>query len=242
MVAEDPLVGPDRLAALWSTVTREDVFGKNLPTAVRVASGKSAAVDNTHLRSFIERATVARDFSDLAIPHTTVSTDFDTGEVVALSSGELVSALLASAAIPAVFPVIEREGRRLIDGGVVANVPIAIAAAAGARTIVVLDCGFTVLASERDDSLRAMMLRTVAIVAAQQVRRDLDAVADRTVLYLPGPWPIGSRPDDFRRSQELAQASYDLSRQWLRELRISGPGRYGSAPADSLTRGSHLAL
>jgi len=237
VVADAPLVAADRLAALWSTVTREDIFGKHLPTAVRVASRKPAAVDNAHLRSFIHRAVAARDFSELEIPHTSVATDFDTGEVVALRSGELVSALLASAAIPAIFPVVERDGRRLVDGGIVANVPIGVAAAQGAQTIVVLDCGFTVIAPEREDSLRSAMLRTVAIMAAQQVRRDLEAVSDRTVLYLPGPWPIGSRPDDFRRSQELAQAAYDLSLRWLRQLHVSGPGRYGSAPSDSLSRG-----
>ncbi len=237
VVADDPSVASDRLAALWSTVTREDIFGKNLPTAVRVASRKPAAIDNNHLRSFIHRAVVARDFGELAIPHTSVATDFDTGEAVSLRSGDLTSALLASAAIPAIFPVVEREGRRLVDGGVVANVPIRIAAAQGAKTIVVLDCGFTVIAPDREDSLRSAMLRTLAIMAAQQVRRDLEAVADRTVLYLPGPWPIGSRPDDFRRSQELAEASYELSLRWLKGLRVSGVGRYGAAPSDALAKG-----
>jgi len=238
VIADAPAVAADRLAALWSTVTREDIFGKNLPTAVRVASRNPAAVDNAHLRSFIQRAVAARDFNNLEIPHTSVATDFDTGEVVALRSGDLVSALLASAAIPAIFPVVERDGRRLVDGGIVANVPISVAAAQGAQTIVVLDCGFTVIAPEREDSLRSAMLRTVAIMAAQQVRRDLETVSDRTVLYLPGPWPIGSRPDDFRRSQELAETAYDLSLRWLRQLHVSGPGRYGSAPSDSLSKGS----
>ena len=65
---------------------------------------------------------------------------------------------------------------------------------------------------------------------------DLEKVRDQTVLYLPGPWPIGSRPDDFRRSQELAAAAYGLSIEWLSELRIEGPGRYGKAPSDFLAK------
>jgi NTE family protein len=132
--------------------------------------------------------------------------------------------------------VVDRDGRRLVDGGIVANVPISVAAAQGAQTIVVLDCGFTVIAPQREDSLRAAILRTVAIMAAQQVRRDLEAVSDLTVLYLPGPWPIGSRPDDFHRSQELAETSYELSLRWLKQLRVTGPGRYGSAPPDALSK------
>ena len=236
IVAEDPSTAADRLAAIWSSVTRETVFGKTLPTAYRLASRQSSAIDNRSLQSFLEGATAARDFSDLKVPHTAITTDFDTGEVVALREGDLISAVMASAAIPAVFPVIERDGRRLVDGGVVANVPIGVAAAQGAQTIVVLDCGFTVIAPQKEKTLRANLMRMAAIMASQQVRRDLEKVRDRTVLYLPGPWPIGSRPDDFRRSQELASAAYELSTEWFAELRIEGPGRYGKAPSDFLAK------
>jgi len=236
VVADDPTVAADRLAALWSTVVREDVFGKTLDTAVRVAKRSPALIDNASLKKFIESALESRLFSDLAIPLTAVATDFEVGEAVPMREGDLVSALMASAAIPAVFPKIEREGRVLVDGGVVANVPIAIAAAQGAQTIVVLDCGFTVIAPQKEDTLVSILLRTAAIVAAQQVRKDLQAVADRTVLYLPGPWPIVSRPDDFGRSEELSAAAYDLCNEWLTGLRISGPGRYGAAPADALSK------
>ncbi|HAM22999.1 MAG TPA: patatin [Actinobacteria bacterium] len=236
VVAEDPGGAADRLAALWSTVTREDVFGKTLPTAYRLAARKSSAIDNKSLQAFIEGAVESRDFADLKVPHTAITTDFDTGEVVPLREGDLISAVMASAAIPAVFPAVERDGRRLVDGGVVANVPIGIAAAQGAQTIVVLDCGFTVIAPQKEETLRANLMRMAAIMASQQVRRDLEKVRDRTVLYLPGPWPIGSRPDDFRRSQELASAAYDLTLEWLAELRIEGPGRYGKAPSDFLAR------
>ncbi len=238
VVAEDPSGAADRLAALWSTVTREDVFGKTLPTAYRLASRKSSAIDSRSLQAFIEGAVTSRDFSDLKVPHTAITTDFDTGEVVPLREGELISAVMASAAIPAVFPAVERDGRRLVDGGVVANVPIGVAAAQGAQTIVVLDCGFTVVAPQKEETLRANLLRMAAIMASQQVRRDLEKVRDRTVLYLPGPWPIGSRPDDFRRSQELANAAYELTIEWLNDLRIEGPGRYGKAPSDFLARQS----
>lgn len=241
VVAENPAVASDRLAALWATVTREDVFGKNLPTAVRVASRQVSAIDNKALANFVMTAISARSFDDLKIPFTAVTTDFDTGEVVPLRSGDLVSAVLASAAIPAVFPVIEREGRRLVDGGVVANVPISVAAAQGAATIVVLDCGFTVLPKRpsedaKPETIMQNLIRMAAIMAAQQVKRDLEKARDRTVLYLPGPWPIKSRPDDFRSSAVLSEAAYKLSHEWLSELTISGPGRYGSAPSDALTK------
>lgn len=234
VVAEDPEAAPSRLTQLWESVTRADIFGGVLSAAVNVAARKPAVVGNEGLRSFITKAIAARDFADLALPHTAMATDFDEGVPVPINSGDLVSGLLASAAIPMVFPSVQRDGRRLVDGGLVANVPIGEAVSQGARTVVVLDCGFTVFPPEQDHTNTGRLLRTAAIMVAQQVRRDFERAEGSTILYLPGPWPLDIRPDDFSRSVELANASEQLSREWLDTLRVDGPGRYGSAPADAL--------
>lgn len=236
VVAENPETAPRRLSEVWSGMTREKIFGKTLDMALNMASRHSAVSENTGLRSVIEGLLTSRDFSDLLLPYTAMATDFDTGEPVPIGQGDLVEALLASAAIPVVFPRVKRDGRDLVDGGLVANVPIGAAAAQGAQSIVVLDCGFTVVAPQRDNSYASMLMRTVAIMAAQQVRKDLDSLKRQTVLYLPGPWPIHGRPDEFDQSEELAAASYDLSLEWLSGLQIKGSGRYGSAPADALRK------
>jgi len=234
VLAEDPEAAPTRLTELWSTVTRSDIFGGVFSAAVNLASGKPAAVGSEGLRSFITQAIVARDFADLQVPHTAMATDFDRGEPVPLREGELITALLASAAIPMVFPTVTRDGVRLVDGGLVANVPIGEAVRQGAKTVVVLDCGFTVFPPEQDDSSTGRLLRAAAIMVAQQVRRDFERAEGTTILYLPGPWPAEIRPDDFSRSVALANAAEQLSREWLDTLRVSGPGRYGQAPSDAL--------
>jgi NTE family protein len=236
VVAEDPAIAHDRLVAWWAGISRQAVFGNVFGTALNLATGKASAVPNTGLRTVIESAMGARTFEELAIPHTAVTTDFSTGEAVPISSGDLVSALLASAAIPLVFPPVHRGDQVLVDGGIVANVPISIAAQQGAATIIVLDCGFTVMAPQQEDTATGRLLRTAAIMAAQQVRRDLKTVDDRVVLYLPGPWPMRGRPDDFRRSAENASTTYGLTMTWLHGLQVVGPGRYGAAPSDMLIK------
>ncbi len=235
IVAEDPQLAADRLSALWSSITSSDVFGKAFKAGVNLATRQPWVVDSAPLADLIERSVHARDFTELKIPLTAVATDFQTGDAVPIREGDLPSALLASAAIPGIFPSVERDGRRLVDGGLVANIPMGIAAAQGAQTIVVLDCGFTVVAPERDDTWLGALLRAAAIMAAQQVRREFEACADRTVLYLPGPWPIGALPNDFSRSQEIASDAFDLTLAWLTDLHPSGPGRYGAAPVDELS-------
>lgn len=234
IVAEDPDGAADRLSALWSTVTRDQVFGTTTEAAINFLSRKPAALKNDGLRSLVERVLTSRDFSDLAVPFTAVATDFNTGDAAGLRSGDLVSALLASAAIPGVFPIIEREGRSLVDGGLVANVPMSFVHAQGAATIVVLDCGFTVVAPEQTDSMLKVLMRAAAIMAAQQVRQDLALCCDRTVVYLPGPWPIRGRPDEFVHSTEYADAAYELTLAFLKDFEPGGPGRYGYAPADEI--------
>lgn len=236
IVAEHPDAASERLVELWAGMTRQAVFGNMLGTAVNLAKGKASAVPNTGLRAVIENALSSRTFAELQVPLTAVTTDFDTGEPVPVRSGDLISALLASAAIPLVFPPVHRDNRKLVDGGVVANVPIRIAAEQGAATIVVLDCGFTVMAPQKEETATGRLLRTAAIMAAQQVRRELSEVTDLVVLYLPGPWPMRGRPDDFRRSSDNASTTYGLTMTWLHGLSVVGPGRYGMAPADYLIK------
>jgi hypothetical protein len=56
--------------------------------------------------------------------HLVIATDLDTGDEVVFARGPLKPALLASAALPGVFPIVEHDGRRLVDGGVVDSVPL----------------------------------------------------------------------------------------------------------------------
>lgn len=75
---------------------------------------------------------------DSLLPLTVVATRLDDGIEEWLSEGPALDAILASAALPAVFPPVERGGVRYIDGGAVDNVPLSVALSAGAKRIYVL--------------------------------------------------------------------------------------------------------
>ena len=237
IVAETPDTAADRLAAFWAMITRDDVFGSAQRMMMNMASLRPAIADPTPLRELLERSSPSRDFSDLALPLTAVAADTTTGHHVELNSGDLISALMASTAIPGVFPVVEREGRRLIDGGVLANVPVGIAAEQGAQTIVVLDCGFNLFAPRTDPTLPHALLRAAAIMVASQVRRDLQLYQDRTIIYVPGKWPPAGQPYDFGtdKSKENSMGSYAIALEFLSRLTVAGPGLYGVPP--DVTRG-----
>jgi NTE family protein len=153
------------------------------------------------------------------------------GRVVHLESGQLRPAVLASAAIPGFYPPVRIDGRDLVDGGVVSNVPVDHALRMGARSIVVLDCGVISLRLEPPHSLGETIAQVAAIIMRQQVARDVpEAAREVPVLYLPGPFRLTTSPLDFTASASLMQVAYEKSRAFLAEADPFGPGLYGEAP------------
>lgn len=149
-----------------------------------------------------------------------------------IRQGPLLPALLASAAIPGIFPAVECDGRHLYDGGLVANVPIRQAIEMGARSVVVLDCNFPgempyIPATIAEALLYSMMV----MMRAHSVAETLLVAATLPVVYLPGPaaQPLSSL--DFRHTAALIETSYEAARPFLRDLEITGPGLYGSPSA-----------
>ena len=80
-----------------------------------------------------------RDFHHLSIPFAAVATDLEHGTAVVLDHGFLPEAIRASMAVPTVFAPVEIEGRVLIDGGVVRNLPAQDARALGATVLICSD-------------------------------------------------------------------------------------------------------
>ena len=80
-------------------------------------------------RELAQHLGAGTSFADLALPCATVAADLDTGEEVRLVTGSVLDAVQASIALPALFRPVRRDGRFLIDGGMVANVPLGAARA-----------------------------------------------------------------------------------------------------------------
>ena len=88
------------------------------------------------LRTFIPLAR----YEDAPFPFATVATDAVTGEEVVLSAGDLLEGVHASFSIPGVFTTVRREGRQLVDGGVVNPLPISVCRGVqGADAVVAVD-------------------------------------------------------------------------------------------------------
>lgn len=104
------------------------------------ASVREAEV-NALLNAAMLRGNLAArgDFDSLPIPFRAVATDLANRDLVVLSRGDLAQAVRASIAIPLIFEPETIGARTLGDGGLSANIPVAVARAAGAKRVIVSD-------------------------------------------------------------------------------------------------------
>ncbi|MBK7305915.1 MAG: patatin-like phospholipase family protein [Chitinophagaceae bacterium] len=65
-----------------------------------------------------------RNFNELKIPFKCMATDLETGDLVIMDTGNIITALRATMAIPSVFSAVTRDGKKLVDGGLVRNFPV----------------------------------------------------------------------------------------------------------------------
>ncbi len=82
-----------------------------------------------------------KTFQDVKIPVSAVATDLIHGELVEIKEGPLVPAVMASIAVPGIFPPVKHQEKMLVDGGVLCRVPVQQARNLGAEVIVAVDVG-----------------------------------------------------------------------------------------------------
>src|SRR6202035_3150574 len=165
VIALNPTGAANRLSHTWARIKRNQIFpGGLLAQARTLQHSKTHLFPNTGLAAVIaDFLGATTTFDDLTLPFAAVTMDIATATPFVIDAGSLLPALLASAAIPGVFPSVYHDGRRLYDGGVVANVPLRQAVAMGARSIVVLDCTFPGHLLPAPESLAETVLFTAMV-------------------------------------------------------------------------------
>jgi NTE family protein len=134
--------GMERLAGVWRDLTGDDIFPRTALDGPWAFLQKRASVhSNTGLRRIIEAGIDYDNLQDTAIPFEVVTTSMTDGRERWIAHGPAVEAVLASSAIPSIFPPVVIDGDVLVDGGVVNNVPISRAIDAGCTRLYVLLCG-----------------------------------------------------------------------------------------------------
>jgi NTE family protein len=209
--------GVEALARIWSGLRRRDVFPLTFVNAFGLIRHPGHLVDPSGLRRLIETNVPYPRIEDASIPLHVMATN-QQGQPVRLSSGPVVEAILASAAIPGVFPPVEIAGEALMDGAIAANTPLSLAAELGAKRIVVLPTGYACALEEPPRRAVAKALHAVTLLIAWQLMHELDRIpADIEVHLVPTLCPLAVSPFDFSAATELIERAADTAKKWIDE-------------------------
>lgn len=234
--AADPsLAGAQRLEAIWRKITRNDVMPVSLATAMNVVRRRGYLFDNHALRVLLERHIPYRLIEQAAIPVHIVATDVLTGKEVVLSQGPVVEAILASAAIPGIFPPIRIGERDLVDGGIADNTPISTAIRLGATRLLVLPTGFACALRKAPTGVAARAMHGISQLVSRQLVNDIQYYADKAqICVVPSLCPLEISPYDFSACAGLVDQSEANTRAW-----IEAGGLQTSGAPDSLLEHAH---
>ena len=166
-----------------------------------------------------------RDIENLPLPLSIIATDIGNGERVVIREGSLTTAMRASMSVPGLMAPVDRQGRKLVDGGLVDNVPISEARArCQADVVIAVNVGSPLLKAEDVGSLLTVSAQMVNILTEQNVSQSLQNLKPDDIYIKPDL--NGITAGDFRKSDETADRGRDATRQLearLRHLSVSEP-------------------
>ncbi|HZT58075.1 MAG TPA: patatin-like phospholipase family protein [Pyrinomonadaceae bacterium] len=149
-------------------------------------------------------------FEELRIPFAAVATDLHTGEAVVMRDrGDVAFAIRASCALPGWYvPVTDPEGRQLVDGGLVANLPVSVARSLGADSVVAVDVNYEgAKFLGKPATMVGVLLQSMVVVQQTAVlheRRLADVCISPAVGHL--------RWDEMKRTDEFIAAGIESAR------------------------------
>jgi NTE family protein len=142
-------------------------------------------------------------FDVLPTPFRAVSVDLLTAERVVLDRGSLARAMRATMSLPGVFPPVEMDGRVLVDGGAMNNVPADVVRDLGADVVIAVNVGAAADKTTVNYTIFGLMGGTVDAMMRASTREAMKAA---TIVITPALDGFGSL--DWRRNSELAEQGY----------------------------------
>jgi NTE family protein len=170
-------------------------------------------VKGDKLEAFVRNKVPIENIENLKLPFAAVATDLNRGTRVVLDHGSVAKAVRASSAIPGVFNPVEYQGKLLVDGGVVDNVPSSVARERGADIVIAVDISENVV-NFNITNMVDVMLQAVTIISNENTkyrRKDAD------VLISPDVGNVGML--DFTQKKRCMQAGIEAAQKAVPEIR-----------------------
>jgi NTE family protein len=183
----------------------------------RLSFSRLGLQSNAPMEKFLRATLPVTRFEDLRIPFAALATDLQDGTAVVMrDTGDVTFAIRASVCVPALYtPVRDPEGRLLVDGGLVANLPISYTRALGADIVIAVDVGADG-AKFIDHPRTALGVLMKAFVAAERVVSNQEA-PNADLIIMPRVGHI--RWDETRRAEEFLKIGYEAALESVDQIK-----------------------
>lgn len=243
-LAQSPtLAGVEMLAAIWKSLRTEHILlgkcrsiwsriravgGLFLLTALRrVISGCSSLYSDTGLRQILTQRFADLTFDDLSLPLCVIAANLSHGGRAVFQRGRIVETLLASSAIPGIFPPVNVDGALYADGGLVDGCSVETAIEMGARRIFILAISYDAEAGDgaewtRQDeqaghSMKSVIQRASQVMGNYQIQRALERMPQGVEAHLIALTPdVGIGTLNFGGVSEMIEHAYQTTQAYLR--------------------------
>jgi len=216
--AADPSAeGLSRLTKIWLGLRRDDVFPVGVAgLALGLMGRRRHMLSPRGLTRLLQDHLPVEQLEETVVPVCVIATDVLRGTEVRLQAGPALPALMASTAIPGLFPPVSIGNRLLVDGAVANHTPISAAIDLGAKRIVVLPAGFPCSRPDAPRGAVAMALHGLNILTAQQLARDVERHRERVrIAVVPPLCPLAMSAYDFAGGGEAIDRAATTTGAWL---------------------------
>jgi NTE family protein len=229
---------PQRSVLAFRRKQEDEDFLVNVPVGFR---GRKLLIpaglfNGQKLTQVLRRATLPvagiTDFDRLPTRLRIVATDLETGAAVIMKSGDLTTAMRASMSAPGLFSPVTREGRLLVDGGLVKNLPIDVARDMGVDVLIVVDAGVGLSKRSQLSSLASVSNQALAIMVRRDAETQRATLSSHDLLLQPQMDELSSY--DFHnvgRAIEAGSLAANAARSALQPLSLA-PDDYSSYAAN----------
>src|SRR6202171_176574 len=206
IAAYPSLAGTMMLREVWMSRQAVDVFRAH-PLGMLLSGirrDQMSAFPQQNIRRLIQRAqalTGITTFEQLRVPLAVVATDLNAGKPAVFRAGELTPALLASTAIPGLFPTVRIGDREHFDGGVVDNTPLNIAVDDGAKEILAISLMGGGEYAVVPNSLPELIARTLQLSLHHQMLADYEKLRERSRIVVLCPVTSPTATWDMKRDR-----------------------------------------
>lgn len=198
-------------------------------------SAPSGFIDAQELLAELTHLTqgINTDFATLPIPFKAVATDLNAAEPYLLEQGNLAMALRASMAVPFAFSPVEIEGRILVDGGILNNIPVEVVQNMGANIVLAIDIETPMQYLASNSSFLSVTEQTIY---AALLRNSQESLQKADIVITPNLKNFTST--DFSRANALIEAGYQavMEKKVLLSLLSLSPSEYAAHLAQRQTK------